>query len=79
MGLALLTKHLRELDESDTCCIDKSSSAELSEAINPMYQWYKSAVMCYVYLSTVEATDQLEDSVWFTRGWTLQGLIVRPS
>lgn len=24
----------------DTCCIDKSSSAELSEAINSMYRWY---------------------------------------
>jgi hypothetical protein len=24
----------------DTCCIDKTSSAELSEAINSMYQWY---------------------------------------
>ena len=23
----------------DTCCIDKSSSAELSEAINSMYRW----------------------------------------
>src|SRR6266480_3183461 len=27
----------------DSCCIDKSSSAELSEAINSMYQWYKRA------------------------------------
>lgn len=34
----------------DTCCIDKSSSAELSEAINSMYAWYKGAVQCYVYL-----------------------------
>lgn len=24
---------------ADTCCIDKSSSAELQEAINSMYQW----------------------------------------
>src|SRR5690242_8820559 len=24
----------------DTCCIDKSSSSELSEAINSMFQWY---------------------------------------
>ncbi len=32
----------------DTCCIDKSSSAELSEAINSMFRWYKSAsvVLC---------------------------------
>lgn len=25
----------------DTCCIDKGSSAELSESINSMYRWYK--------------------------------------
>ncbi|KAK0751329.1 heterokaryon incompatibility protein-domain-containing protein [Schizothecium vesticola] len=37
----------------DTCCIDKSSSAELSEAINSMFQWYKDADMCYAYLSDV--------------------------
>jgi hypothetical protein len=24
----------------DTCCIDKSSSAELQEAINSMFRWY---------------------------------------
>lgn len=34
----------------DTCCIDKSSSAELSEAINSMYDWYARAVYCYAYL-----------------------------
>jgi hypothetical protein len=28
----------------DTCCIDKSSSAELSEAINSMFRWYKEAM-----------------------------------
>lgn len=35
----------------DTCCIDKSSSAELTEAINSMYRWYQRSVLCYVYLS----------------------------
>ncbi|KAL8959322.1 MAG: hypothetical protein Q9193_003796 [Seirophora villosa] len=34
----------------DTCCIDKRSSAELSESINAMYKWYKNARACYVYL-----------------------------
>ncbi|KAI1088982.1 HET-domain-containing protein [Rostrohypoxylon terebratum] len=34
----------------DTCCIDKSSSAELSEAINSMFAWYKKAAICFVYL-----------------------------
>ncbi|KAK0643928.1 heterokaryon incompatibility protein-domain-containing protein [Cercophora newfieldiana] len=28
----------------DTCCIDKSSSAELSEAINSMFRWYWSGL-----------------------------------
>ncbi|MBE3044358.1 HET domain-containing protein [Candidatus Bathyarchaeota archaeon] len=39
----------------DTCCIDKSSSAELSEAINSMFRWYHDAARCYVYLSDVSA------------------------
>ena len=35
----------------DTCCIDKSSSAELSEAINSMFRWYRDSAVCYAYLS----------------------------
>lgn len=61
----------------DTGCIDKSSSAELSEAINSMYTWYE-ATICYVYLSDLTASDtfdSLRKSRWFTRGWTLQELI----
>ncbi|KAE8325933.1 ankyrin repeat-containing domain protein [Aspergillus sergii] len=34
----------------DTCCIDKTSSAELSEAINSMFLWYQEASICYAYL-----------------------------
>src|SRR6266487_4505708 len=37
----------------DSCCIDKTSSAELSESINSMYQWYKYAQVCYAYLADV--------------------------
>ena len=37
----------------DTCCIDKTSSAELSEAINSMYRWYQESGMCYTYLADV--------------------------
>lgn len=71
----------------DTCCIDKSSSAELSESINCMYKYYKHADICYVYLQDYEANlEQLEYQQspsfhafarcrWFTRGWTLQELI----
>ncbi|OLN86758.1 Vegetative incompatibility protein HET-E-1-like protein 14 [Colletotrichum chlorophyti] len=68
----------------DTCCIDKSSSAELSEAINSMYRWYQEASICYALLSDVTIDDAyteaehesvIRSSRWFTRGWTLQELI----
>ncbi|KAI2470929.1 HET-domain-containing protein [Annulohypoxylon bovei var. microspora] len=66
----------------DTCCIDKSSSAELSEGINSMFQWYKNSAICYVYLSDVSTDDtpfssssEFRNSRWFTRGWTLQELL----
>lgn len=61
----------------DTCCIDKTSSAELSQAINSMYRYYFEAKVCYAYLADVggEFGVELKDSKWFTRGWTLQELI----
>ncbi|KAK4225299.1 heterokaryon incompatibility protein-domain-containing protein [Podospora fimiseda] len=66
----------------DTCCIDKSSSAELSEAINSMFAWYKRSKICYAYLVDVEDDEDgeaqksnFEKSRWFTRGWTLQELL----
>jgi hypothetical protein len=73
----------------DTCCIDKSSSAELTEAINSMFRWYRESTKCYVYLSDVSwpAVDRndlaweaaFQESKWFTRGWTLQELIAPTS
>src|SRR5438045_2342709 len=39
----------------DTCCISRSNNAELSEAINSMFRWYRSATRCYVYLSDVSS------------------------
>lgn len=39
----------------DTACIDKSSSAELTEAINSMRRWYMNATKCYVYMADVPA------------------------
>lgn len=59
----------------DTCCIDKTSSAELSEAINSIYRWYYEGKVCYAYLADVGPEQLLKDSKWFTRGWTLQELI----
>jgi len=44
----------------DTCCIDKRSSAELSEAINSMWSWYENATVCYAYLEDVGPTDAAE-------------------
>lgn len=67
----------------DSCCIDKASSAELSEAINSMFDWYRRAEVCYAYLtdvnlvSTYHSTKEksFRNSAWFTRGWTLQELL----
>ena len=67
----------------DTCCIDKSSSAELSEAINSMYQWYMEARFCIAYLADISVVKdetgmkrkQFHKSEWFERGWTLQELL----
>ncbi|KAJ9149779.1 HET-domain-containing protein [Pleurostoma richardsiae] len=64
----------------DTFCIDKSSSAELSEAINSMYRWYRQSEICYVYLTDVHDDSTSPGSSfwtsrWFTRGWTLQELV----
>ncbi len=66
----------------DSCCIDKSSSSELSEAINLMYTWYGRASICYAFLADVPPGDIPDSSEsafrrsrWFRRGWTLQELI----
>ncbi|KAI0544786.1 TPR-like protein [Xylaria curta] len=73
----------------DSCCIDKSSSAELQEAITSMFRWYQNAAKCYVYLSDVFCDNEQQKralprpgwdfafrkSRWFTRGWTLQELL----
>ncbi|KAK6600976.1 HET domain-containing protein [Botrytis cinerea] len=42
----------------DTCCIDKSSSTELAEALNSMYRWCRDAARCYVCLLDVSALKQ---------------------
>ena len=77
----------------DTCCIDKSSNTELSEALNSMFRWYQEADKCYVYLSDVAMAFSddhnppspilweaaFRSSRWFTRGWTLQELIAPAS
>lgn len=66
----------------DTCCIDKSNSVELQEAINSMFRWYQNADICYAFLADVPAGDDphkdgsaFSSSRWFSRGWTLQELL----
>ncbi|OPB37118.1 hypothetical protein A0O28_0040300 [Trichoderma guizhouense] len=65
---------------ADTCCIDKTSSSELTEAINSMFRFYLHADVCYAWLMDLPPDNrdvhyQLPKCRWFTRGWTLQELI----
>lgn len=69
---------------ADSCCIDKTSSAELQEAVTSMFHWYQRAAKCYVHLADVLTVDPdsqwkweqaFRASRWFTRGWTLQELL----
>ncbi|KAI1322083.1 HET-domain-containing protein [Xylariaceae sp. FL0255] len=72
---------------ADMICIDKTSSTELSEAINSMFLWYRKSTRCYVYLTDVvlpsdagpskalSVASDLKESRSFTRGWTLQELL----
>jgi hypothetical protein len=86
-NIGILFIMLRQLIWTNTFCIDKTSSAELSEAINSMYKWYEGSCICYVYLADVAedarrlffngtgAKNSFDSSRWFKRGWTLQELI----
>jgi hypothetical protein len=67
----------------DSCCIDRESSAELSESINSMFRWYWNAARCYVHLTdiSIDADSRhfvdgqrdwksaFQGSRWCTRGW----------
>ncbi|KAI0838524.1 HET-domain-containing protein [Hypoxylon sp. FL0890] len=66
----------------DSCCIEKRDPAELSEAINSMFVWYRDAAICYAFLRdapnellTTQAKAEFTHHKWFTRGWTLQELL----
>lgn len=67
----------------DTCCIDRTSSERLRQAITSMFTWYRGAEKCYALLSDVslESPSEVQDrkdlwepqfrkSRWFTRGWS---------
>jgi hypothetical protein len=66
--------HMRHtLTSIDTCCIDKTNSSELSEAINSMFAWYRRAAVCYAYLADANrdklVLDDYLDSCWWSRAW----------
>jgi hypothetical protein len=56
----------------DTCCIDKTSSAELTEAINSMFNWYQLSKVCLVFLPDVDASWPPDQSI--SRGWGADSL-----
>lgn len=66
----------------DTCCIDKRSSSELSEAVNSRLRWYSEAHVCYAYLEEVDITAssdwmaKFSGSRWFERRRTLQNYLL---
>jgi hypothetical protein len=74
----------------DSCCINKMDYTEVSTAINSMFRWYRNSAKCYVYLSdvSIDISSQsskilwesaFRQSIWFTRGWTLQELLAPQS
>jgi hypothetical protein len=79
--------HGCEFAWSDTCCIDKTKSAELDESIRSMFRWYRNSHICIAHLSETidlaalerqqkgERGDGAKVDIWFTRGWTLQELL----
>lgn len=77
----------------DTCCINRPNFTELTEAITSMFNWYRNASKCYVYMQDVSMPEDrtsidgalggwqqsFRDSSWFQRGWTLQELLAPKS
>ncbi|KDR70924.1 hypothetical protein GALMADRAFT_813202 [Galerina marginata CBS 339.88] len=77
-----LNSHHCNLAWIDTCCIDKTSSAELDEAIRSMFRWYRGSAICIIHLADTETKDWPGSTetpdLWFSRGWTLQELLAPP-
>ena len=80
MGFAIKSKELEyQHCWIDTCCIDKRSRVELTEAINSIFLWYSASSVCIVYIQDYQGPvfgrERLGLSRWFIRGLTLQELI----
>jgi len=60
---------------SDTCCIDKASSAGFQESLNSMFNWYRHVKVCIAYLGETTTMKNMKNDVWFKRGWTLEELL----
>ena len=66
--------HKLEFLWCDTNCINKESSADLSESINSMFAYYADAALCIAYLEDVWV-PYIRACRWLMRGWTLQELL----
>ena len=62
----------------DTCCIDKTSSAELSETINSMYKWYERAMKCYAFRGRFSAARRCRARRPGTARWLWEFVRGRP-
>ena len=63
---------------SDTVCINQSDKPALQESLIAMFKWYQGAALMVVFLRGVNSSSlagALAESIWNTRGWTLQEYI----
>ncbi|KAI6363656.1 hypothetical protein MCOR25_005834 [Pyricularia grisea] len=66
----------------DSVCVDGSSPAEASEAVNEAWAVFAGAARCYAHLDDIaqpvlgaSLESALRTSRWFARGWTLMELL----
>ncbi|KAJ8515315.1 hypothetical protein ONZ45_g7252 [Pleurotus djamor] len=56
----------------DSACIDQTDEEELDKSIQSMFSWYQNAKVCIIHLADAFSIEEISQSSWFTRGWTLQ-------
>jgi hypothetical protein len=63
----------------DTCCVDRNSSADVSETTNALFKYYAEAELCITYLDDIEDHPKdsyfLDRSMWFSESWNLPALV----